>query len=123
MLSTFQSPPEATSDSQQLLRKAKLSIRIRAALQVQQEARRAVASMLERASMSDRIKSVMALLLRYETLFSLPARIMHETDRDEYDTVSGYIALVTCIAAVNCLSIKSHACSAQLCVISVSAFV
>ena len=59
-----------------------------AAMQVQQEARRAVASMLERASMSDRIKSVMALLLRYETLFSLPTRIMHETDRGEYDTVS-----------------------------------
>ena len=58
------------------------------ALQVQQEAKRAVPSMLERASMSDRIKSVMGLLRRYEPLFSLPTRIMQETDRGEFDTVS-----------------------------------
>ena len=44
--------------------------------------------MLERASMSDRIKSVMGLLRRYEALFSLPTRIMQETDRGDFDTVS-----------------------------------
>ena len=37
--------------------------------------------------MSDRIKSVMGLLRRYESLFSLPTRIMQETERGEFETV------------------------------------
>ena len=49
--------------------------------------------MLERASMSDRIKSVMGLLRRYEALFSLPTRIMQETDRGDFD-MSAAIHLV-----------------------------
>lgn len=60
---------------------------VAAVTDVQQEAKRAVASMLERASMSDRIKSVMGLLRRYEALFSLPTRIMQETERGDFDTV------------------------------------
>ena len=43
--------------------------------------------MLERAGMSDRIKSVMGLLRRYESLFRLPTRIMQETERAEFETV------------------------------------
>ncbi len=57
-------------------------------LQVQQEAKRAVASMLERAGMSDRIKSVMGMLRRYESLFRLPSRIMQETECGEFEAVS-----------------------------------
>lgn len=56
-------------------------------LQVQQEAKRAVASMLERAGMSDRIKSVMGMLRRYESLFRLPSRIMQETECGEFEAV------------------------------------
>ena len=37
--------------------------------------------------MSDRIKSVMGLLRRYESLFSLPTRIMQETEHGEFETV------------------------------------
>lgn len=55
--------------------------------QVQEEARHAVASMLERAGMSDRIKSVMGLIRRYESLFQLPTRIVQETEHGEFDTV------------------------------------
>ena len=43
--------------------------------------------MLERASMSDRIKNVMGMINRYESLFQLPARIVQETERGEFDTV------------------------------------
>lgn len=56
--------------------------------QVQEEARHANASMLERATMSDRIKSVMGLIRRYESLFQLPTRIVQETERGEFETVS-----------------------------------
>lgn len=55
--------------------------------QVQEEARHAIASMLERAGMSDRIKSVMGLIGRYESLFQLPTRIVQETERGEFETV------------------------------------
>ena len=56
-------------------------------IQVKEDAKRAVASMLERAGMTDRIKNVMSLLLRYETLFRLPSRILQETERGEFGTV------------------------------------
>ena len=43
--------------------------------------------MLERAGMSDRIKSVMGLIRRHESLFQLPTRIVQETERGEFETV------------------------------------
>lgn len=43
--------------------------------------------MLERAGMSDRIKSVMGLIRRYESLFQLPSRIVQETEQGEFETV------------------------------------
>ena len=43
--------------------------------------------MLERAGMSDRIKSVMGLIRRYESLFQLPTRIVQETERGDFETV------------------------------------
>ena len=42
--------------------------------------------------MSDRIKSVMGLIKRYESLFQLPTRIVQETERGEFDTVC-----ITCL--------------------------
>ncbi|KAA6419700.1 MAG: hypothetical protein FRX49_10424, partial [Trebouxia sp. A1-2] len=60
---------------------------VAAVTDVQQEAKRAVASMLERAGMSDRIKSVMGMLRRYESLFRLPSRIMQETECGEFEAV------------------------------------
>ena len=62
---------------------------------MQQDAKRAVASMLERAGMTDRIRNVMSLLLRYETLFRLPSRILQETERGEFGTVSSCYSLPT----------------------------
>ncbi|KAK9814628.1 hypothetical protein WJX72_008970 [[Myrmecia] bisecta] len=56
-------------------------------LEVQEEARHAFGSMLERAAMSERIKSVVSLLKRYESLFRLPTRIRQETERGEYEQV------------------------------------
>ncbi|KAL3158707.1 hypothetical protein ABBQ32_011445 [Trebouxia sp. C0010 RCD-2024] len=60
---------------------------VAAVTDVQEEARHANASMLERATMSDRIKSVMGLIRRYESLFQLPTRIVQETERGEFETV------------------------------------
>lgn len=59
---------------------------------MQEEAKHAIASLLERAGMSDRIKSVMGLIKRYESLFQLPTRIVQETERGEFDTVC-----ITCL--------------------------
>lgn len=43
--------------------------------------------MLERASISERIRSVISLLKRYESLFRLPTRIRQQTERQEFDQV------------------------------------
>ena len=55
---------------------------------MQDEAKRAFANLLERAATSDQVKSVVALLKRYEGLFQLPSRIRQGTERAEFDQVS-----------------------------------
>lgn len=54
---------------------------------MQDEARRAFSNLLERAAASEQVKSVVALLKRYEGLFQLPSRIRQGTERGEYDQV------------------------------------
>ena len=77
-----------SQDKERSLSKRIACLKLLGMLQVQQEAKRAVASMLERAGMSDRIKSVMGMLRRYESLFRLPSRIMQETECGEFEAVS-----------------------------------
>eukprot|EP00891_Asterochloris_glomerata_P008851 jgi/Astpho2/8851/fgenesh1_pg.00129_%23_37_t len=62
-----------------------------ALVEVRLEANKALGAMLERATMSERIKSVLSLLKRYESLFALPMRMRQQMQRQEYDQViSGY---------------------------------
>ena len=56
-----------------------------AAGQVQQVARHAFAELVARAAACDRIRGVLALLRRYESLFRLPTRIRHASERGSYD--------------------------------------
>ncbi len=60
-----------------------------AAAQVQKEARHTFGALLERASASDRIRGVLALLKRYENLFRLPTRIRQATEGGLYEQVAG----------------------------------
>ena len=53
--------------------------------QVQQVAKHAFAELVERAAACDRIRGVLALLKRYESLFRLPTRIRHASERGAYD--------------------------------------
>ncbi|KAK9836321.1 hypothetical protein WJX81_005210 [Elliptochloris bilobata] len=55
--------------------------------EVQNEARRAFGALLERASASDRIRGVLALLKRYENLFRLPTRIRQAAEKELYEQV------------------------------------
>ena len=52
--------------------------------------------MLERATMSERIKSVLSLLKRYESLFALPMRMRQQMQRQEYDQVHGAASTALC---------------------------
>jgi hypothetical protein len=56
---------------------------------VQKEARRTFGALLERASASDRLRGVLALLKRYENLFRLPTRIRQATEGGLYEQVAG----------------------------------
>ena len=56
---------------------------------MQKEARHAFGALLDRASASDRIRGVLALLKRYESLFRLPTRIRQASDRELYEQVAG----------------------------------
>ena len=60
-------------------------------MQVQKEARRAFGALLDRASASDRIRGVLALLKRYESLFRLPTRIRQASERELYEQVPGCV--------------------------------
>ena len=67
--------------------------------QVQKEARHAFGALLDRASASDRIRGVLALLKRYENLFRLPTRIRQASDKELYEQVPrrvGSKQTVTC---------------------------
>ena len=57
--------------------------------------------------MSDRIKSVMGLIRRYESLFQLPTRIMQETERGEFETVCTCLAFDSSLQTWND---GSHSC-------------
>ena len=54
---------------------------------MQDEAKGAFANLLERAATSDQVKSVVALLKRYEGLFQLPSRIRQGSERADFDQV------------------------------------
>ena len=56
--------------------------------QVQKEARHAFGALLDRASASDRIRGVLALLKRYENLFRLPTRIRQASEMELYEQVT-----------------------------------
>ena len=60
------------------------------------EANKALGAMLERATMSERIKSVLSLLKRYESLFALPMRMRQQMQRQEYDQVHGPACAAWC---------------------------
>ena len=64
------------------------------------EANKALGAMLERASMSERIKSVLSLLKRYESLFALPMRMRQQMQRQEYDQVHGPAFAASCSCVV-----------------------
>ena len=71
--------------------------------------------------MSDRIKSVMGLIRRYESLFQLPTRIVQETERGEFETVCSSCH-VSCMRNLNYNSLScfilddaSHARLAMQC--------
>ncbi len=60
------------------------------------EANKALGAMLERATMSERIKSVLSLLKRYESLFALPMGMRQQMQRQEYDQVHGAASTALC---------------------------
>ena len=55
--------------------------------QVYDEAQRVFSAMLDRQQKAERIKSVVAMLKRYETVFRLPTRIRQATERGEFEQV------------------------------------
>ena len=57
------------------------------AAQVSLESQRVFGAMLERQQKAERIKSVVAMLKRYESLFRLPSRIRQATERGEFEQV------------------------------------
>ena len=69
------------------------------------EANKALGAMLERATMSERIKSVLSLLKRYESLFALPMRMRQQMQRQEYDQVHGPAFDASCSCFVQSSSI------------------
>lgn len=56
-------------------------------MQVSLEAQRVFGALLDRQQKTERIKSVVAMLKRYESLFRLPARIRQATQRGEFEQV------------------------------------
>jgi exocyst complex component 2 len=54
---------------------------------VYEEAQRVFSAMLDRQQKAERIKSVVAMLKRYETVFRLPTRIRQATERGEFEQV------------------------------------
>ena len=70
------------------------------------EANKALGAMLERATMSERIKSVLSLLKRYESLFALPMRMRQQMQRQEYDQVHGPACAAVCSCIMH-VSIKT----------------
>ena len=56
-------------------------------MQVYEEAQRVFSAMLDRQQKAERIKSVVAMLKRYETVFRLPTRIRQATERGEFEQV------------------------------------
>ena len=55
--------------------------------QVYEEAQRVFSAMLDRQQKAERIKSVVAMLKRYETVFRLPTRIRQATERGKFEQV------------------------------------
>lgn len=56
-------------------------------MQVSLEAQRAFGALLERQQKAERMKSVLAMLKRYESLFRLPSRIRQATLRGDFEQV------------------------------------
>ena len=74
--------------------------------------------------MSDRIKSVMGLIRRYESLFQLPTRIVQETERGEFETVcsschvSSANLTFTALISASTWDSALHALAAMQCVLA-----
>lgn len=60
---------------------------ITACAQAREEAARVFAGILERATIGERIRSSLALLKQYESLFRLPPRIRDATKRRDHEQV------------------------------------
>lgn len=56
-------------------------------LQVQEEANLTFATLLDRATQSDQLKSVVATLKRYEHIFQIPARIQQGIATGDFNQV------------------------------------
>ena len=84
---------------------------------MQDAASRAFGPLLERAAASERIKGVLALLKRYDSLFRLPSRIRAATKRGLYEQVTQYTPPIGCLGSCdyqkldNCLDQQEqHEC-------------
>ncbi len=59
-------------------------------------AEHAFKELVERAAACDRIRGVLALLKRYESLFRLPTRIRQASERGLYDQARPRMLIFTC---------------------------